>query len=131
MLDTQRRVAAESGDPTIEHECCFCEPEARRESPECVASRDAITAAVATSQTRACADDSECAAVTNPGHPDPEYHLVVHHGDAARIRRDAEAHLERCGAFFHHEALDAFRVVEARCVAGRCGAEETTFHIDE
>ena len=131
MLAMQRRAAAESGDGSIEQECCFCEPEPPRESAECVSSRDAITAAVTRSQSRACAADSECAAVTNPRHPDPEYHLVVHQQDAEQIRRDAEAHLERCGATLHHEAINAVRVVEPRCLQSRCGAEETTLHIEE
>ena len=102
------------------------------ESEACRAERLAtLDAMEASRQGAACAVDADCAVVTGPGHPDPEYGEVVAAGDAAELDARAEAHLSRCGAFHHHEAIDAFRVIEAACSAGRCAANETVFHVEE
>ena len=90
----------------------------------------ALIARAQSSAERTCRADTECATITNPGHPDPEYDLIVHNTDAAELGAASEIHLERCGAFFHHEAIDAFRVIEPRCLEGRCQAEETVMHVD-
>lgn len=101
-------------------------------SPECAVARSAILAAMAASRDAStCTTPADCAVVTGPGHADPEYAEVVGAADAAALEARAEAHLAACGAFHHHEAIDAFRVVEAACLGGRCAANETTFHVEE
>lgn len=119
------------------------EPEARGAATEtgpsdsagsvaCAEARAAILAAMAASRDAStCTAPSDCAVVTGPGHPDPEEAEVVAAADATALDALAEAHLARCGAFHHHEAIGAFRVVEAACVEGRCAAAETTFHVEE
>ncbi|MBW2464534.1 MAG: hypothetical protein JRH11_23000, partial [Deltaproteobacteria bacterium] len=77
-----------------------------------------------------CQADDECTSITNPGHPDPEHAIVVHTADAVRLSVDAEDHLSRCGAFIHHEASEAFAVVEPRCIESRCGSERTVMHLE-
>ncbi|MBW2462157.1 MAG: hypothetical protein JRH11_10975 [Deltaproteobacteria bacterium] len=72
--------------------------------------------------------DDECATVMNPGHPSSEYEIVVHSSAAVRLGVEAESHLERCGAFIHHDVIDAFAHVEAQCVSSRCTGQRTTFH---
>jgi hypothetical protein len=101
----------------------------RSETPECHDERAAVLDAMAASRRdHACTTAGECRVVTGPGHPDPEYAQVVHASDAERLDARAVAHLDRCGAFHHHEAIDAFRVIEAACVEGHCVADETTYH---
>ncbi len=68
--------------------------------------------------------------VLGPGHPDPEYAQVVFSGDAEALEARARDHLDRCGAFHHHEAIDAYREIEAACDEGHCVAHETLVHLD-
>lgn len=75
--------------------------------------------------------EADCAVVTGPGHPLPDYRQAVHGADAAALEARAREHLRVCGAFHHHEEVGAYTTVEARCVAGRCTAEETILHPDE
>lgn len=79
----------------------------------------------------ACLDASACRVVTGPGHPDPEYAEVVFGADADALDARARAHLERCGAFHHHEAIDAYREITAACDEGHCVAHETIVHVEE
>ncbi len=103
----------------------------RRETSECARERGATLEAMEASRRSAgCSNDADCAVVTGPGHPDREYAQVVAARDAPALDARALAHLETCGAFHHHEAIDAFRVVEATCTAGQCAATETIFHVD-
>jgi hypothetical protein len=102
---------------------------AARETPACRRARLAILAEVKRSQGRPCQADTACTTVTNPGSPVDEYRLVAHVEDAARLDRAAGAHLARCGAFHHYEPIDAIRVVEARCLRGRCQEQETVMHV--
>lgn len=103
---------------------------ASRESPACQRARLAILHQLRRSQQRPCASDADCATVINPGSPVREYRRVAHAADAARIERAARAHLDRCGAFHHHEPIDAIRVVAARCVRGRCRERTTVMHAE-
>jgi len=82
------------------------------------------------SRQRPCRSNDECTSITNPGHPDPEYAVVVHAADAIRLDVDAADHLDRCGVFIHHEASEAFAVIESRCVDSRCGPERTVMHVE-
>lgn len=100
-----------------------------RETPACRAEREAILADVERSAARACRTDSDCVTVTNPGSAVPEYDLVAHAADADALRARAEAHLSTCGAFIHHEPIDAIPVISASCHAS-CRRDETVLHID-
>ena len=102
------------------------------ESPACRDERLAVGAAMeASRRDHACLVDADCVRVTGPGHPDPEYAEVVHVDDAATLDGLAHAHLDTCGAFYVHEAIDAYRVIEAACVEARCAARVTTYHVGE
>jgi hypothetical protein len=101
-----------------------------RETEGCRAERLAIRAAIVESRQRPCATDDECVVITSPDHPSPELAEVVHRTDSALDAR-ASAHLGACGAWAHHEAIDAIPAIEARCVDARCAAEETVLHVDE
>lgn len=79
----------------------------------------------------ACTAATDCRAVMGPGHPDPEYAEVVHVADADTLEARASDHLARCGTFHHHEAIDAYREIEAACDDGHCVAHETLVHVDE
>lgn len=115
------------GEAALEPATTRAEP-----SPECVADLAAITEAMAASREgAACRSAAGCRVVMGPRHPDPEYAEVVAAADAAVLERRSSAHIERCGASAYHVAIDAFRVVEAGCEAGRCVAVETTFHVEE
>lgn len=116
--------------PRARHAARAARRAAPRESPACRRARFALLHQVRRSQQRPCRTDSDCVTVTNPGSPVRELRLVAHAADAARIERAAHAHLDRCGAFHHHEPLDAIRVVAARCVRGRCQEQETVLHVD-
>jgi hypothetical protein len=101
------------------------------ESEECRAERLAILDAVAASQAKPCAADAECATATNPGSFVKEFDVVVNAADRDAIDARARAHLDRCGAFYHYEPIDAIRVVEARCGDGRCAENEIVLHVEE
>jgi hypothetical protein len=102
------------------------------ESVACRASRGSILAAMQASRERGvCASDADCAVVTGPGHPLPDYRQVVHGADAAALDARASEHLRVCGAFHRHEEIGVYTTVEARCVAARCAAVETGYHTDE
>jgi hypothetical protein len=101
------------------------------ERPECRSERAAILDAMSRSRERLCASDADCVTVTNPGSAVHEFDHVVHATDHDELERRSQAHLARCGAFFHYEPIDAVRVVEPRCRDGRCQEEETILHIDE
>ena len=101
------------------------------ESADCRAERQAILEAVAASQTKPCAVDAECATATNPGSFVKEFDVVVNAADREAIDARSQVHLDRCGAFFHHEAIGAIRIVKAVCRNGRCAEQETVLHVDE
>jgi hypothetical protein len=102
------------------------------ETESCRADRATILDVMAASRRDGtCATDADCATVTGPGHPDPEYAEVVVAADAAALEARAREHLRTCGAFHHRVTLSAYREVAAQCVAGRCAAHETLVHIDE
>lgn len=104
--------------------------EPSRETEACRGERLAILEAATRSREQACSTDADCVAVTNPGHPSEEVQVVVHRADGPALEARAGAHLARCGAFMHREAIDAFVVVKPSCAAGRCVATETTFHVE-
>lgn len=106
-------------------------PAASAESAECKAERLEILDAVAASQARPCAADAECATATNPGSFVKEFDVVVNTADREALDSRSRAHLDRCGAFYYYEPINAIRVVEAVCRAGRCAEEETVLHVDE
>jgi len=106
-------------------------PPPQTETPECRAERLAILDAVAASQAKPCAADAECATATNPGSFVKEFDVVVNAADRDAIDERSRAHLDRCGAFYYYEPIDAIRVVEAVCADGRCAEEETVLHIEE
>jgi hypothetical protein len=102
-----------------------------RQTPLCSQSRAAVLdAMVASRADHVCTESSECRVVTGPGHRDPEYAEVVFASDANTLETRARDHLARCGAFYHHEAIDAYRVIAAACVEGRCAASVKTMHIE-
>ena len=105
-------------------------PSRAEETADCRGERRAILDAVTRSREQACSTVADCVKVTNPGHPSQEVQLVVHTTDAAALQARSDAHLVRCGAFMHREAIDAFVVVEPACTAGHCVATETTYHVD-
>jgi len=106
-------------------------PAASAESAECEAERLAILDAVAESQAKPCAADAECATATNPGSFVKEFDVVVNAADRGAIDERSRAHLDRCGAFYFYEPIDAIRVVEAKCFDGRCAENETVLHVEE
>ena len=106
-------------------------PPLQTETPECRAERLAILDAVAESQAKPCAADAECATATNPGSFVKEFDVVVNAADRDAIDARARAHLDRCGAFYHYEPIDAIRVVAAVCANGRCAESETVLHVEE
>jgi len=101
------------------------------ETPECKAERLAILDSVAASQARSCASDAECATATNPGSFVKEFDVVVNTADREALDVRSRAHLDRCGAFYYYEPINAIRVVTAACRDGRCAEEETVLHVDE
>ena len=101
------------------------------EAPECRVERLAILDAVASSQERACASDADCATATNPGSFVKEFDVVVNAADRGAIDARSRAHLDRCGAFYYYEPINAIRAVEAACADGHCAEEETILHIEE
>ena len=105
-------------------------PARAAETADCRGERVAILDAASTSREQACATAADCVTVTNPGHPSKEVVLVVHTTAGAALQARADAHLARCGAFIHQEAIDAYDVVTAECTAGRCAANKTTYHVD-
>jgi len=107
------------------------QPTASGETPECRAERLAIMDAIAASQAKPCAADADCATATNPGSFVKEFDVVVNSADRDAINERSRAHLDRCGAFYYYEPIDAIRVVEARCRDGRCAEEETILHVEE
>ncbi len=114
-------IACASRTPIVE------EPD---RTARCRALAKPILDAMEVSRETTCSSDDEWTIVTSPLSPIEAYHVVVHVSDRDALERRSLEHLEACGAFIHHEAIDAFRVVEARCVDGRCRAEETIFHVD-
>lgn len=121
-------IQAPAPPPTIQAPA----PPSAGESVACRESRTAILAAMqASRESRACVTATDCAVVTGPGHHSPDYHQVVHAADAAALDARAREHLRTCGAFHHHEQIGVFTTVAARCVAARCEASETSYHIDE
>jgi hypothetical protein len=92
-----------------------------RESPACEEERTAIVAAMRASRDgRACGSAADCAVVTGPGHPSPDYRQVVHAADGSALDARAKAHLRTCGAFHRHDDIGVYSAVEARCVQARC-----------
>lgn len=102
---------------------------ASRETSECQAEREAILADVERSAARPCRGDGDCVTVTNPGSAVPEHDLVAHVDDAPALDARAEAHRSACGAFIHHEAIDAIAVISASCHAS-CRRDETVLHVE-
>jgi hypothetical protein len=101
------------------------------EGADCRAERLAITDAIAASQAKSCAADADCATATNPGSFVKELDVVVNAADREAIDERSRAHLDRCGTFYHYTPIEAIRVVEARCVDGRCAEQETVLHVEE
>jgi hypothetical protein len=106
-------------------------PSTPRESDACHRGRIEILADVQRSQQRACTDDADCAAVTNPGHPSPELYLVAHALDRETLNRRAAEHIDACGAYYEHRANNAVRVVTPACADHHCTERETTLHIED
>jgi hypothetical protein len=77
-----------------------------------------------------CVTADDCAVVTGPGHPDPQYAEVVHRGDAAALDARANAHLESCGAFHYIGTYDVQVTITALCTASHCAPSESTMHFD-
>jgi hypothetical protein len=105
-------------------------PAPSAESETCCAERLATMEAMAASRARStCGSAADCAIVTSPMSASPEDDEVVALADAASLEARAEAHLETCGAFAYHAAIDAYREVAAACVEGHCAIEETLVHV--
>ena len=92
----------------------------------------ALDAAMSTSAARACQTDTDCTKITSPRSLVPALARVVRRDDAARLDGEARALLARCGpSAIYDEGLEAFDVVEPRCVAAKCTASVTTYHISD
>ena len=124
-------AATASAEPDSDAGAAAVEKPPARETPECNAARLAILDAVAESREKPCAADAECATATNPGSFVKEFDVVVNAADREAIDERSRAHLDRCGAFYYYEPIDAIRVVEARCVDGRCAESEIVLHVEE
>src|SRR5512137_2826732 len=83
---------------------------ASAESADCHAERLEIMDAVEQSQARPCTSDSECATATNPGSFVKEFDIVVNAADREALTARSREHLDRCGAFYYYEPIDAIRV---------------------
>jgi hypothetical protein len=106
-------------------------PKRFKEGAPCRGSLHSVFDQVKRSQSMMCRSDQDCALVTSPATPVEEYRLVVHRRDAERVDRLAREHLQRCGAFTHHEPINAVRVVQARCVNDRCVEHVNVLHMDD
>jgi len=83
------------------------------------------------SQTMMCTGDSDCALITNPATAAKEYRVVVHARDAARLDRQAQEQLQKCGAFRPDDPRQGLRGVTAKCVRQRCAEDVTLMEADE